>query len=281
MTVQAEKVTVYPPQRHIYRHLRLTVDTTQDGIGIGRAPALPDLSGPDGSMRLAVVAAAMDMTAGSLAARLLHPDTVATSSLAIRTWVGVRGGEAVMTCRPLYTGKRYVFMEADLANDQGTSVGTATISFARVTRNRAYDESGAPEGEITSFGIPETGSRLPLEQYVGVRSAAGTDAAIVEAELDAQIRNVTGVLQGAAAATILEAAVLRLASRSDREQYRLADLDINYLTAGKVGPFQARATLIRSGQDHLVARVDLTDEGAEGRLIATGSAAAVIDLDTT
>lgn len=262
---------VYPPQRHLYRHLDIEVDTTQDGVGVGIVPALPDLAGPDGSIRLAAIAATMDMTAGSLAVRLLHPDWTATSSLSIRTGIGVTSGSVVMTCRPLHTGKRSVFMDVGLADETGTTVGTATIGFARISRENAYGEAGAPEGSVTRYGLPTDEPRVPLEEYVGIRHVPGEDGT-VETDLEPQIRNSTGVLQGGALATIIEAAALRAGSSHLGERVRVADFDVYYLAAGKTGPFRATASPVRVTDSHLVARIELKDEGAQGRLIAIATA---------
>jgi uncharacterized protein (TIGR00369 family) len=264
--------TTYPPAQHIFRYLEIEVDTTGEGVAVARIPALPELADPAGAVRLGAIATAIDLAAGSLAVRLMHPDWTATSNLSIRTSAGATG-TVTMRCGAIHTGKRSVFMEADIADEHVGSIGVATISFARIRReSHVKDEAGgAPEGRVTGFALPQREHSRGLAEYLGVRSIPLPGAAAVEIELGERVRNSTGVLQGGATAALVEESALRLGSSLLSSTVRLADLELSYLAAGRVGPFRAVGTPIRVDDAHLVCRIEVTDDGAEGRLLAVAT----------
>jgi uncharacterized protein (TIGR00369 family) len=202
----------------------------------------------------------------------MDPDWTATSNLSIRTAAGATG-TVVMTCRPVHRGKRSVFMEAQLADEDTGPLGIATISFARITRvSNITDEAGAPDGTVTDFGVAEREESRGLADYLGVRTIPlPPGAAAVEIDFGERVRNSTGSLQGGALAALLEEAALRLASSLLSDSVRLADLELHYLAGGRVGPFRAIATPIRVADAHLACRIELTDEGADGRLLAVAT----------
>jgi len=250
----------YPPPGHFLRHLRIEADTTVAGRSIGRLPALPDLCGADGTIRLGALAAALDVTAGTLAVSAVFPDWTATTHLSIQTAAGISSGAAVITCRVLRAGRSSVFIGAELADEAGAPVGSATIGFQRLVRRDGNPTAaGAPEGTVTRLGDGEPdGPRPPLADFLGLRTV---DATAVELDLAPHIANSTGTVQGGVVAALLEAAATAGAGR-------VADLEVHYLAAGKTGPFRARAFPVRPG----TVRLELRDTGADDRLLSTGVA---------
>jgi acyl-coenzyme A thioesterase PaaI-like protein len=254
----------YPPPGHFLRHLRIEADTTVAGRSVGRLPALPDLCGADGTIRLGALAAALDVTAGTLAVSAVFPDWTATTHLSVQTATGISTGAAVITCRVLRAGRSSVFIGAELSDEAGAPVGSATIGFQRLVRRDGNPTAaGAPEGTVTHLGDGEPdGPRPPLTDFLGLRTV---DPAAVELDLAPHIANSTGTVQGGVVATLLEAAAAAGAGR-------VADLEIHYLAAGKTGPFRARAFPVRPG----TVRLELRDAGADDRLLSTGVATVLI-----
>lgn len=262
----------YPPAGHFLRHLRIEADATRPGVCVGRLPVLPDLCGPDASVRLGAVAAALDVTAGTLAVQSVYPDWTATTHLSIQTSAGIASGSVTLTCRVARAGRTSVFIEARLTDDDGTAVGSATIGFQRLIRRDGNpDAAGAPEGRVTRLGSDTPEDRPALTDFIGVRP--GGDG--VEIDLSTRVANSFGTIQGGVVATLLEAAALGTAALDPTGETpvgRIADLEVHYLAAGKAGPFRAEAEAVRSSPGESVLRLTLRDVGADGRLLATGVA---------
>ena len=255
----------YPPSGHFLRHLRIETDTTTPGGSVGRIPALPDLCAADGTLHIGAIAAALDVTAGALAIMSVHPDWTATTHLSIQTSAGAPAGGAVgLDCRVLRAGRTSVFACADLRAADGTAIGAATIGFARLIR-RDGNPTTAPDGGVTRLGDAEPdGPRPPLTEFLGLTDAPGGG---VELVLTPRIANSTGTIQGGVVASILERAAQAAAGPG-----RVADLEVHYLAAGRIGPFRAIGDVVRRGDATSVVRIRLVDTGDRDKLLATGVA---------
>jgi acyl-coenzyme A thioesterase PaaI-like protein len=79
-----------------------------------------------------------------------------------------------------------------------------------------------------------------------------------------------GILHAGAVQLLCEGAALSAACAClQSEQVSTRDFECQLLTAGRVGPFTSRATVLVAGVDGVDCRAEVRDEGNGGRLIAT------------
>ena len=74
----------YPPDRHLLRDLRLSFDHgDEENTSRAWMPVVPELCTAGGSVRAGALATLVDVIGGGLAARVAHPDWIATADLTL------------------------------------------------------------------------------------------------------------------------------------------------------------------------------------------------------
>jgi acyl-coenzyme A thioesterase PaaI-like protein len=263
--------TDYPPPRHVLRDLRLVTEIGRDRTGRASLPIPAELRGPDGCPHAGVVATAVDMLGGGLAAVAARPDWIATADLSLH-----------LLPRPVATlelaahvarrGRTTAVLEVDLTGD-GAPHGLATMTFAVLPRRDTnpvvtMDDDPGP----MTLALADSGFATAFEDQAGIRRLGDGRA---ELPITDYVRNSLGAVQGGlmastAVAAAAEAGAARLGSST------IVDLQITYLALGRVGPVVATATTDTVDADDLVVvRVELSDAGADDRLTTVVHARAV------
>ena len=79
------------------------------------------------------------------------------------------------------------------------------------------------------------------------------------------------VLQGGMFAQLSDIAGQQAAHAATGKTMRTADMEIHYLSQGKVGPFQTRTSILRMTKDTVLTRIEVIDRGADENLIAVAT----------
>jgi acyl-coenzyme A thioesterase PaaI-like protein len=87
--------------------------------------------------------------------------------------------------------------------------------------------------------------------------------------------NTLGAMQGGAVASIAAAAATAAADAELGRPTTCVDLEINYLTLGRIGPIRAVPRVLRSEPDWCLVAIEVRDHGNEDRLMTVVRAVAV------
>ena len=124
---------------------------------------------------------------------------------------------------------------------------------------------------MTEHGL-DADPRLHFLQHIGLRFLGGDEQhAACEIDLRADLRNSGGMLQGGLTATLIDVAGGILAARvAGTRSCVTADMNIHYLSPGRVGPIRADGSVLRAGRRSIVIEVRVIDTGTADRLVAVG-----------
>jgi acyl-coenzyme A thioesterase PaaI-like protein len=255
---------IYPPERHLLRDLHLEIDRRKGPLQV-RAPVVPELLGPDGSVGAGALGIAIDVFGGNLAIESAQPDWALTQELELHRLRPLREGEIRVTGAALRAGRTNMVIETELAakgDDAPHTVGSLT--FTRVPRRE--ETMGAPPEfpEHTAFARPGSGLAEPFDAYLGLHTR-DAETGHLELPLVDRIRNGVGALQGGAVIALAEASAIAAARHAGLPE-SVVDLSCRYLALGKSGPIEARARILRSSP--ALVRVELQDGGEPGRRVA-------------
>jgi acyl-coenzyme A thioesterase PaaI-like protein len=205
---------------------------------------------PSGPPRASVLATIADCIGGIPACLVTAPSLAVTLDIAVRM-VGEHAGDRLdVAGEVVKRGRSTVAAEVRFADAQtGSLVATSYVTFMGSPRPQDL----AP---LLERGMQTTGSMpIPFPEFVGTRTLS---AGVVEVDLTPFVMQASGSLQGGIVALIGEVAAESL-TRS-----QVLDLDIRYLSAVRVGPGRASATLLRAD----LARIEVRDIGSDNRLAA-------------
>lgn len=222
-----------------------------------------------GALRVSAVVFLVDAVAGI--ALDLDPDVwTFTSDLSVRMPAVPAPDRIVARSQIVRVGKRSSTATVPLTDPNGAPFGLGIASFARVGRR----EGDPPKPELDVARLAEVWSQVPpLDEPL--RDAAGItviDAAagVVSIDLGPELANPAGALQGAMVALVAEAAAEELAGHAAGTPQIVTDLDIRYLSQGRIGPVCSSARFVGPPTDGSIA-IELLDEGAD-RLLAVVTA---------
>lgn len=119
-------------------------------------------------------------------------------------------------------------------------------------------------------GLPE-GHAFEAFEWRPVE-ADGADGAI-EMEVTPRVVNSSGALQGGLLATLCDMVAGTALLQGDHAYERTAtsELHVSFLEGARRGPVRATARVLRRGRRSAVVRVDVTDRGADDRLVAVAT----------
>ena len=270
----------YPPDRHLLRDLRLEFDHTDDSAdpATSRAwmPVVPELCTDSGSVRAGALATLVDVIGGGLAATTAQPDWIATADLTLHVVGAATEGSVAANARVVHSGRTTVVIEVELLDDAGIEIGLATMSFARLAR-RAENPDMSTSMNAGPSTMALSGSRLdvPLLDMLEVRVVNAARGEL-EVPVGDWSRNSLGAMQGGAVATIIDAAAEGATRAATSEQLIVTDLQISYLSLGRVGPIRTRVDVIGRAPGHATARVELVDAGAASRVTSIARVVATL-----
>jgi len=287
----------YPPPGHFLGDLGIETEVLSETAAVARTRVTPFISGADGGARAGVLATLVDVVGGLLGVRILRPDWMATADLALQLSRPAVGPVVEARAQLVRRGRTTMVIEALLVNvgedgtemlDSGGSsapVAWSTLTFAILPGGNRTATEPLPVDLPTKFDIAGDGLDRPLVETLGMTvedAAAGRVSLPVHPYLHNSLEAVQGgamALLGELAATEALAAAAGLPGRS----MVVTDLQVAYLTLGRVGPIVTRTTVLDAGRGGAAASagsavVELVDAGAEDRLTtvinARGMAAA-------
>jgi acyl-CoA thioesterase len=103
----------------------------KDGHAVYKLEVVPEMLNPHGVLHGGAVYVMADYSMGGATMSVLPPgDICATIEIKISYLAGVRGGSLTCETNIIKHGRRIVFLQADVTDDAGKLVATATGSFA-------------------------------------------------------------------------------------------------------------------------------------------------------
>jgi uncharacterized protein (TIGR00369 family) len=255
-----------------------------------RTRATPFVTTADGGVRAGVLATLVDVVGGAIAARVLHPDWLATADLTVQRIGPVTGPQVEARGSVLRRGRTTLVIEALVVavDEDGRTVeergrpadpvAWASMTFAVLPARDPAPKVTMPAGLPSRWAFTGSGLRAPIHDVVGIEvvdAAAGR----VSVEVLPYVHNSFGALQGGVIGMLVEAAgaeALGSARGGDGSDVVVTDLQIAYLALGRVGPVETSARVLEPGADgRCSAVVEVRDRGAEDRLMTVANVVAV------
>lgn len=271
------KLTIgdYPPPDHIIRDLMISMDFKGKESCIIRAPITTEVCTDQGAMQVGVIAALVDLLAGGLSLRILYPDWQATSHLSLHTNGWATTGMVIASGSVLRTGRTTVVFEVDIHEEKDSSsqkkkpIGSAIVICSRIPR-RKDTRSSWHSGSTNSirFGTEKSGLTRPYIDKIGIQ-VVDAAAGVVKLDKSEYISNSFRSLHGAMIATLADIAGQHAARAAAGNPLVTSDLEIHYISPGKVGPFQTRTKVLRTTSESALVRVEVIDcGGAQAQLVS-------------
>ena len=265
----------YPPQRHMIRDLRVSLEFQGKSRSTIRAPVVQEVCTDHGAMHVGVMATLVDIIGGALSIRAVYPDWAATADLWIHTSRRATSGMVEAAGSVLKAGRTTVVAEVEIREEapnsshQKRSIGSAMMTFSRLSRRQDTPELEMDErsAETFHFAIDGSGLNQPYLDEVGVR-VLDKAGGVIEVTMSNYIRNSFGSLQGGIVAILGDVAGQQAARALTGKPLITSDLAIHYLSQGKVGPFRTKATVLRTTGDTALTRVEVIDRGSDDCLTA-------------
>ena len=277
----------YPPPHHILADLGLDAEVDSDTSARVRTRVTPFVTGADGGVRAGVLATLVDVVGGAVGVRALRPDWMATADLTIQVVRPARGPFVEARGRVLRRGRTTLVIEAGVfeVDGDGSDVtcgaavpapaAWATMTFAILSGGRPTRTSGAAAELADRWSFTGAGLDAPVVDVLGI-SVTDAGNGVVSLPVREYLFNSIGAVQGGVMALLGEVAgevALGAVDGSD-DAVVVTDLQVAYLSLGRVGPIVSRTKVLGSGAGPGAVRrgtrrsavVELLDDGADGRL---------------
>lgn len=280
----------YPPPGHLLGDLGMEAELTTTETAWVRTRATPFVTTADGGVRAGVLATLVDVVGGAIAARVLHPDWLATADLTVQRIGPVTGPQVEARGSVLRRGRTTLVIEAlvvavdedgrtvEVRGRPADPVAWASMTFAVLPARDPAPKVTMPAGLPSRWAFTGGGLRAPIHDVVGIEvvdAAAGR----VSVEVLPYVHNSFGALQGGVIGMLVEAAgaeAIGSARGGGGSDVVVTDLQIAYLALGRVGPVVTSARVLEPGADgRCSAVVELRDSGAEDRLMTVANVVAV------
>ena len=180
--------------------------------------------------------------------------------------------------RVLRHQRRSATCQVELTSDTGAPVAVGAIGFVHVPRK---DTDGpkpdiAPERMVEMFhGLPTLTRPLRDEAGIEVVDAA---AGVVQVDLQPELLNPAGTLQGAMVALVAESAAEELVETRFGSPAVVTDLDLRYLARTHAGPVRTRSRLLGDGPGDPI-QIELVDTSTD--TLTTLVYARAVQVDAT
>jgi acyl-coenzyme A thioesterase PaaI-like protein len=221
----------------------------EDSVCTGEMTVVDELCVPGtGILRASVMATVADVVAGGVANLQMAPRIPLTVDLTLHPLAPASCSRLTMVGRNLKAGRSTVINEVVFHDEGGAAVAIAHATF--MPSPRAEDVMAA-----VRWGRPPAPPSLtaPILDAIGARVIG---PGVVSLDLVDYVKQPSGTIQGGALAMIAELAASSLA------EARVTDLEIRFLSAVRVGPARAVATVL-GGR---LVRIEVRDTGNADRL---------------
>jgi acyl-coenzyme A thioesterase PaaI-like protein len=239
-----------------------------DGVGIGRTTVSGYMTQAPAWPSAAVLLTYADVLIGLLASHRTAPRISITSSLSAHLTEAVpEGTELELVGSLTKLGRSVTVGETTIrVAETGAAVGMAIGTFQASPRPQdvapySFDRFRGPQRVQSSAAT--------LSEHVGLRVLR---PGLAEIGLRPDLTNATESLQGGLVALLGEAAAQTAATAAGGGTPAVVEsLEVHYVAAARVGPFQAEATPLSSRSPNLL-RVELRDRGRDDRIVAAMAA---------
>jgi uncharacterized protein (TIGR00369 family) len=271
-----------PATRHLLNDLNMEAEVTDESSARVRIPVTPHITGPDGGVRAGVLAVLVDVVGGSAVLRSMFPDWMATADLTLQIVRPAVGPFVEARAFLLRRGRTTLVVEAlvyevgadDGADPTGPDGSGALVAWASMTFAVLPGGGSALNREIstdlpTQWALTSSGLDRPIDQVLGI-SVDDPASGLVSLPVHEYLHNSFGAVQGGVMALLGEVAAAEMlaAAGGPATVPVVTDLQVAYLSLGRVGPIVTRTRLLEDGSPTSggSAVVELIDQGAEGRL---------------
>ncbi len=264
----------YPSDRHILSDLGMEAEVTSESSAKVRIRATPHIRGPDGGVRIGVLATLVDVVGGSAALRAVDPDWMATADLTVQMARPAIGPFVEARANVLRKGRTTLVVEAVVAelDEDGASdtVGWATMTFA-ILPGRVDGPMRDMSSELpVRWSLQGAGLDGPVVEVLGI-AVDDAERGIASLPVRPYLRNSFGAVQGGVAATLAEVAATAMVDAASGPGAALAvatGLHVVYLSLGRVGPMVTSSLMLEGGSRSSggAVTVELIDEGADRRV---------------
>jgi len=272
----ASDPTIYPPARHLLRDLPFEMADTGPDAARAYLRVVPELFAT-GRLDLGPLLVVTDVLAGLLVGRVIAPDWMATAQLALHlTKPPAEPGEPgesaelavpeiVVDAAVRRAGRTTIVVDAALSSSGGApgSLGDAQLTFVRLPRrdgNLDIADTPVRHGERVSMALADSRMRAPFAQVIGLADTEGSSST-VELAVTPFVQNSFGAVNGGVVASLAATAASRVAAEVLGAEAIALDVTVTYLSQGRVGPLQARATVLRRTGPTVLCRVEVADPG--------------------
>jgi len=237
----------------------------------GRAPVDAHQRGPGGGLRTGGLLTSLDSLGGFTSGLAVLPRWIVTTSLLATVSELTHVGPLRLRADVLRRGRNSVVCALDVV-DEGADdrhVAAATLTCAVLDPDAMTLEFERP------FVLP-----MPPAQTDPVRPEAffciePGEGPVTRLRLEDQLRNPWGILHGGAVAMLADEAACRATvgavPGADLQSVAATDVVLHYLRPVKVGPVEARCTVLGTRGGRTSVRVAIHDVGAGDRLVTLGS----------
>ncbi len=246
-----------------------------DGAGIptrlrSRVPVDPHLLDEADGLHAGALLTVIDSVGGYLAGLAVQPNGIVTTSMTLR--IGRRRHLGPLLCEAtvLRKGRASVVLlisVTDEGNDDA-EVASCVMTCAVLARDSPDPTFGRPVHHPMAPPQPEP---VPLVEFFGVQPGSGL---VTRLEIGDHLRNTWRILHGGAIALLSDLAAVRAVrfeADSDEGALSATDMALHYLAPARVGPVEARCTVMGTRPDASVVRVAMYDTGVDDRMIALAS----------
>ena len=261
-----------------------------DASAVARTRVTPFVSGADGGARAGVLATLVDVVGGLLGVRILRPDWMATADLTVQLVRPALGPRVEARAELVRRGRTAMVVEAllfdvdehgaEVLDGEGASapVAWSTLTFAILKGGNRTSQAPLPLDLPPTMAIRGRGLERPVAETLGM-TVEDAAAGRVSLPVHPYLHNSIEAVQGGAMALLGEVAAaeaLAAAHGVTAASVVITDLQVAYLTLGRVGPIVTRVTVVGPGGSSTVGGVDgsgagsvvveLLDSGAGDRL---------------
>jgi uncharacterized protein (TIGR00369 family) len=265
------------PRDHVQYELDGDILFTEDGATTGRLRPAESQRSATGAVPMGLVANFADLLAGWASLRRAAPDRVATADMTVSLLPMARPVHLDGEVSVVRKGRSTMVSEVLIRDHRGAAVGLATATFTVLPQ----PEDVAPPSVLPAGRHALTRDRREPNGSFAASSGIVADApGRTSVAITPRVHNALRALNGGVIAALIDEAVASAGTAALGRPCLTADLDIAYLSLGRVGPARAIATVLGAplaeGADRATVEVEVVDEGAEGRLLTRASGVAVV-----
>jgi uncharacterized protein (TIGR00369 family) len=235
-----------------------------------RVPVDPHLLDEAGGLHAGALLTVIDSVGGYLAGLSVQPNGIVTTSMTLRMGRRRHLGPLLCEATVLRKGRASVVVLISVTDegDHDAPVASCVMTCAVLVRDSPDPTFGRPVHHPMAPLPPEP---IPLVDFFGVQPGSGL---VTRLEIGDYLRNTWHILHGGAIALLSDLAAVRAVrfeADSDEGALSATEMVLHYLAPARVGPVEARCTVMGTRPDASVVRVAMYDTGVDDRLVALAS----------